>query len=181
MTIAVYLCGGESKPIDTEVIAVCANRLAPGRFTWRKYKEQISLEHIRVFLSDAKKDKNGALVSGSGDRGWMLTPAGCQLAKQNSHLSNSPSETRSRLSADEKRWVKREKARLLESTAAQKVKEGRNTEITRREAEQFFRIDDYITGSARDRKVSRIINLLGDDEDLGVVVHAVANLLGKEA
>ena len=66
MTLAVYLLGGESKRIDTEDVAVKANGLMPGRFSWRKYKDQINIEIVRAFLSDAKKPKNGAYLSGTG-------------------------------------------------------------------------------------------------------------------
>ena len=44
VTIAVYLLGGEREPVDTEDVAKKANELAPGRFTWRKYKDQIKAE-----------------------------------------------------------------------------------------------------------------------------------------
>ena len=60
VVVAVYLCGGATKPADSEDVAMKANELAPGRFTWTKYKDQISLEHVRVYLSDAKKEKNGS-------------------------------------------------------------------------------------------------------------------------
>lgn len=55
VTLAVYLLGGEAKVIDTEDVAVKANEIAPGRFTWRKFPEQINIENVRTFLSDAKK------------------------------------------------------------------------------------------------------------------------------
>jgi hypothetical protein len=59
VTLAVYLLGGDSQRIDTEDIAKKVNELAPGRFTWRKYLDQINIENVRTFLSDAKKSKNG--------------------------------------------------------------------------------------------------------------------------
>jgi hypothetical protein len=40
VTLAVYLLGGEAQRVDTEDIAIRANELAPGRFTWRKYRDQ---------------------------------------------------------------------------------------------------------------------------------------------
>src|SRR2546422_2691079 len=82
VTLAVFLLGGDQRPVDTEDVAVKAHELAPGRFAWRKYPDQINLELIRVFLSDAKKPKNGAMLDGSGDTGWSLTPAGLQWAKK---------------------------------------------------------------------------------------------------
>src|SRR5438094_6137237 len=81
-TLAVYLLGGDRKTVDTEDAAVKANALAPGRFTWRRHKEQINLELIRVFLSDAKKEAHGALIRGSGNAGWALTARGLAFAKE---------------------------------------------------------------------------------------------------
>jgi hypothetical protein len=63
VTLAVYLLGGGTHHIDTEDIAIRANALAPGRFTWRKYPGQINIENVRTFLSDAKKPKNNNGVS----------------------------------------------------------------------------------------------------------------------
>jgi hypothetical protein len=65
VTIAVYLLGGDSKYVDTEDIAFKANELAPGRFTWRKYPEQINIDNIRKRLSDAKSENKGGYLLGS--------------------------------------------------------------------------------------------------------------------
>jgi len=46
VTIAVFLLGGESHAVDTEDIAVKANEIAPGRFSWRKYPDQINIETV---------------------------------------------------------------------------------------------------------------------------------------
>ena len=59
-----------------------ANELAPGRFTWRKYKDQINLEVVRVYLSDAKKKAKGAYLIGSGNSGWTLSEAGLAFARE---------------------------------------------------------------------------------------------------
>jgi hypothetical protein len=47
VTTAVYLLGGDRQHVDTENVAVKANELAPGRFTWRKYRDQISIREPR--------------------------------------------------------------------------------------------------------------------------------------
>jgi hypothetical protein len=80
VTLAVYLLGGDSKRIDTEDVAVKANELAPERFAWRKYPNQINIENVRTFLSDAKKLKNEAYLIGPakmvgyGLRGTEVSP-----------------------------------------------------------------------------------------------------------
>src|SRR4051794_5780323 len=80
VTLAVYRLGGAQRAVDTEDIAVEANKLAPGRFSWRKYPDQINLELIRVHLSDAKK-RNGMLI-GAGRTGWRLTQEGLNWAEK---------------------------------------------------------------------------------------------------
>jgi len=61
VTIAVYLLGGASNYVDTEDIAVKVDELAPGRFTWRKYSDQINIDNVRKRLSDAKNPKKGGI------------------------------------------------------------------------------------------------------------------------
>src|SRR6266550_293762 len=79
---ACFLEGGATKLVHTEDLAVRAFQLAPQRFCWRKYPERIDLDIARVSLTDAAKDKNGALVQGSKDSGWSLTQAGTQWVEQ---------------------------------------------------------------------------------------------------
>ena len=50
VTLAAYLLGGDTQKVDTEDIAVKANELAPGRFTWRKYHDQINIDTVRKRL-----------------------------------------------------------------------------------------------------------------------------------
>lgn len=182
VTLAVYLCGGASRAIDTEDIAVKAFELAPKRFSWRRHKEQISLDAVRKRLWDAKSTSKGyCYVSGSERKGWSLTPDGFNFAKAHAHRFDREGADRSRLSADEKRWATRERARLLDCTATQKVLHNKAAAITKREAEEFFRLDDYVTGTARKRKVHRVINLLGDDETLGPIITLIADKLLEES
>jgi hypothetical protein len=174
VTIAVLLCGGATKAVDTEDIAMKANEIAPGRFTWRKYPQQIMLEHIRVFLSDAKKPKNGSYISGSGDDGWMLTPAGqsfCERAVKTLRVSHSQKLP---MSSEEKRWMSRERKRLLASPTTTKIHNGLDAEISLREAEEFFKLDDYVVGTTRERRLDRYLNLFQNDRELGPLVSHLA-------
>src|SRR5713101_4828130 len=90
MVLAVHRLGGILTGQDTEDIAMEADRIAPGRFRWRKYPQFISDELIRVFLSDAKKQKNGGLLAGDGTRGWRLTVAGAKLAASLADYDRAP-------------------------------------------------------------------------------------------
>src|SRR3569833_399242 len=81
VVIAAYLLGADSKRIDTEDIAVKADELAPGMFTWKKYKSQIDRELVYKHLWDlTKAEKGGEYVVGAKNDGWMLTLAGKEFA-----------------------------------------------------------------------------------------------------
>ncbi|MGA2865834.1 MAG: hypothetical protein ABSF95_15285 [Verrucomicrobiota bacterium] len=76
VTLAAYLLGGDAHKVDTEDIAKKANELAPGRFTWRKYPDQISIDAVRKGLWDATRTDKGGLLKGTARGGWIPTDAG---------------------------------------------------------------------------------------------------------
>lgn len=177
VTLAVYLLGGETNAIDTEHVAVKAAELAPGRYNWRHYPEQINIHIIGAFLADAKKAKYGSHVSGSINEGWMLTESGAFFAKENAARLKHVDLAGVRKSDAEKKWQRSERSRLLSSNAAQKFFDGEIESITPSEVATFFRVDEYVTGTVRDRKVTRIVNAFGDDPELGDAVRTVRDLL----
>ena len=166
VTLAVYRLGGETRPIDTEDIAMEANTIAPGRFTWRKYPDQINIELVRAFLSDAKKPKNGQYLTGSGNRGWMLTERGLDFSKKNKSKIQFAGKKGPKFSVQQKNWLKRERARIAQSDAYEKYKEGATDKISPQEAESLFRIDDYIENVARTRVILRYKNAFSGDREL---------------
>jgi hypothetical protein len=181
VTLAVFLEGGDHKAVDTEDVAIRANQLAPGRFSWRKHPEQINLELVRVYLSDAKSTEKGGLVVGSGRTGWSLTPAGLQWARLASKSLTGRDLSRSRDeggggSVDERRW-RRERARVLATTAWQRWASGSRTEIGVKEAAEVFRIDSYAEGRMRTMKITRLRSLLADDADLLSFLDGIAEIL----
>jgi len=46
VVIAAFADGGSAARVDTEDIAVTANRIAPGRFSGKKYPEQIDIDAV---------------------------------------------------------------------------------------------------------------------------------------
>ena len=82
VTLAVYLLGGGSLTVDIEDIAVKTNEIAPGRFAWRKYPNQINIDHVGSALREAKKPRKGALLLGSSKEGWLLTERGLAFAQE---------------------------------------------------------------------------------------------------
>jgi hypothetical protein len=166
VTLALFHCRGAEKAVDTEDVAVTAHRIAPSRFSWRKYPDQINLELVRVFLSDAKKV---GLVTGSGKTGWRLTQIGLNWAETESPKFSSASTLRSReqsrvQSVDEAHW-RRERARIQGTPAWQQWTSGERA-ITPHEAKKVFRIDSYATGTMRETKVTRLRALFADDAEL---------------
>jgi len=173
VTLAVFLLGGESHQVDTEDVAVKANEIALGRFLWRKYPNQINIENVRALLSLAKNTQNGYLI-GTGKDGWLLTEKGCLFARSKVENLNGVDLSARRLSSKEKHWLRNERTRLLASEALRKYEALGIDAVSSQEAEAFFGVDDYITGSARERTVLRILNLFGDDPQLGQVVKEFA-------
>jgi hypothetical protein len=178
VTLAVYLLGGEREPVDTEDVAKRANEIAPGRFTWRKYKDQINLEVVRVYLSDAKKKAKGGYLIGSGNTGWSLSEAGLAFAREHADVVETlgAAEPRRNVGQDRVRQ-QRERARLLATEAYAKIAAGRADDLTRRDAESFFRIDSYVQGEARRRRIATIANAHGDDPELGPVIEQLAEMI----
>lgn len=174
VVIAAYLVGADSQRTDTEDIAVKANEIAPGRFTWRKYPAQINIDAVRKRLWDACKVNKGSYVVGSEKDGWLLTEAGVGFARAN---ANTVTGSKKRISLRERSWLKSEKERLLATDAFLKYKIGNRAEITRRDAEQFFRIDNYVTGEARERKLLRVLNAFDEDSDLGPAAKMFADIV----
>jgi len=179
VTLAAYLLGGETQRVDTEDIAIKANALAPGRFTWRKYLDQINIETVRAFLSDAKKPKNGRYLAGAGKEGWILTGAGMAFAKQHLSFLTGADLSRKATSAKERNWQRRERDRMLASSAFAKFTAGSQDTISRQEAESFFRVDAYVTGGAREEKILRTKNTFGDDPDLGPLIALLESIITK--
>jgi len=166
VVLAVYLCGGAGHAVDTEDAAVKAHQLAPSRFAWRKYPDQINLELVRVSLSDAKKPDKGSLLAGSGKTGWTLTPEGLRWARNAEetllHVDLSRSREAGRGgSIDEQRW-RRERDRILSTRAWASWSAGAS-EIAPRDAAEVYRIDSYAVGRMRSLKITRLKNLFAAD------------------
>ena len=85
--LAVVQLGGAFKPVDPEDIAIAPDKIAPGKFRWKKYPRQIDLELINNGLRDAKKRK---WLVGSAPKGWSATEHGVQEAKESPFEEGQP-------------------------------------------------------------------------------------------
>jgi hypothetical protein len=174
VVIAAFRAGAAGLHADTEDIAVKANEIGPGRFTWKKYPEQINIDTVRKRLWDARK--RGHLVGSERD-GWLLTETGTTFARQ--YRRSLGAEKTTRLSLNERKWRRMEKVRLLTTAAHLKFRSGEMSSITAREAQGFFRIDAYVSKSAIENKILRILNAFSDDHEIGPTVKYVASLVRR--
>jgi len=170
VALALYELGGEKELCDTEDVAVRVEIIAPGMFAWQRYPERIDKELVRVALSDARL--KAGLVIGSHSKGWMLTGKGLEFARK-STKSVSGEPVSQRRSRDDKQWD-RERSRLLVSDVFVRHQADGLGEVSLDEADAFFRLNVYVRGEARDRKIARIENQFGDDPDLGPLVNFLA-------
>jgi hypothetical protein len=173
--IAAFRVGAAVQHVDTEDIAVKANEIGPGRFTWKKYQDQINIDTVSKRLWDGRT--RGYLVGSERD-GWLLTEKGAALGRKYRRSLNIGKTTR--LSLNERKWRRMEKARLLATEAHLKFKAGEMSCITAREAEGFFRIDAYVSKSARENKILRVVNVFSDDREIGPTVRHVASLVRRK-
>lgn len=179
VVLAAYLAGAESSLADTEDIAIKANELAPGRFSWRKHKEQINIDAVRKRLWDATKPEKGAYLSGSEKIGWRLTKAGFDFAHHHISAGNMAQPNKARASQVERTAHTREIKRMMSEDAFQKIRLGRTASITKSEAERFFRIDDYVTGKARTAKIERFRIIATNNSELERAISILSRLVGE--
>ena len=172
--LAAYLAGASNSYADTEDIAVKAAQLTPGRFSWRKYPDQINIETVRKRLWDAASEKKGRMLAGSEREGWLLTEAGLQFCRDNEDLLSVVADTAVRLSLKELSWATREKVRMQAEVAFQKWKEGHAQDILPVEAERFFRIDDYVVGALRRSRVERATAIFAVDQTMTEAIKAIS-------
>lgn len=172
VVIAALGAGAASAHVDTEDIAVKANEISPGRFTWKKFPEQIDIDAVRKRLWDAMRDGH---LMGSERNGWLLTERGVAFARENGHLSRSAKSAR--LSLNERTWRRAEKGRLLSTNAYSKFIASNSAAITVREAQGFFRIDAYVSRSSIEEKILRIVNAFSEDQELGAAVKYIASIV----
>ena len=80
--LALWELGGATSPQHYEDVAAKCFELAPGRFSWTKYQQYPNVETAAMALRDAKRSKNGILVSGNNRTGWLLTANGIRWVQE---------------------------------------------------------------------------------------------------
>lgn len=166
VTIAVALLGGDKELVDREDVAIKANELAPGRFSWRKFPENIDLDAVGVALRDAKKPRNGSLVTGTNASGWMLTPSGIKWLAKHDFFSNVLAENSKSRRASISAALEQECMRMKGTRAYQFFVAGTKEEITLNDFRTFTRVNEYFQSKARARRYAVIENAVASDGQL---------------
>jgi len=178
VTIAVFLLRGDVRAVETEDIAMKAAEIARGRFSWRKYPEQVNLDAVRKRLWDACRPDKGGYLVGSEKDGWRLTEAGVEFAEREAKKLNVLASRRP-MTLREKQWRSRERERMLSSDAYALFAQGGDSSFTAADAERFFRIDEHVSAEQRKARAERALVFFSDDDELGELVAAMAALLSR--
>jgi hypothetical protein len=177
LAVALLQLGGDREFVHTEHLAVRANEIAPGRFTWVHYRDQINIHNIKTCLWKSKADPQGGLFLGSDNEGWMLTERGSELARDVEKRIPRARATRTRPSPRERHWLSGERNRLLSSDAYRSFARGGEGSVSAAELENFFRLNDYVSPDAREKKITRLVNAFRNDPQLGEIVQKLAHRL----
>ena len=118
--------GGSFKSIHTEDIASKAHELFPDAFSWTKYTNLPDKDIVRVALTDARKERYGALVEGRSGQagghpsktnrartpdGWILTDSGIEWF--NRKANSLAKDTDARMLSDHRQNALRRLRRVL--------------------------------------------------------------------
>lgn len=167
VTIALGNLDGHEKPVDSEDVAVHVNELAPGKFTWRKYPEYIDLQVVNQSLQDARRERNGSLVTGSSSKGWMLSANGMEWFK---HLDiefrvDSAAEIQLRRGSL-LRSQEMERRRLKGTAAYELYCKSRLADVTRNDFFDFAKVNEYFPLKARSRRYHFIESAVAGHDSL---------------
>jgi hypothetical protein len=176
VVLALANLGGETHPVDIEDVAFEAHRLAPHRFGWRRYPEQIDLAGVRDGLSDSRKPENGGLTVGGRKQGWALTPAGAKLAAGvRDRVANIGSLPHLRLDPAVR---VAERRRVLGSKALQKLRSNEADQISPQDVRELLRVDPYVTPEKYGQRLAIVLNAFADEPDIREAIDDMAKRYG---
>ena len=174
VTIAVYILGSGIGTFDIETIAKQADEIAPGRFRWKTDPNMISDSNTWDALSNARK--KGFLRQEAKEKNtdsYLLTEEGIQFAKKNISKVKSFDQSKIRIPVS-KEIFDNTKIRLQSSKAYKKALENKISEISSREYNDFFRLNDYMKNNQKIEKIQKIKNLFVSDKKFKKIIDQVA-------
>lgn len=176
LTLVIYWLGGAGTAVDLEDAAIEAFNLAPKKFSWLKYPDQIDLRVVQYGIRDAcKPDVN--YLKGTSKHGYMLTQSGLDWAKQFDEKKQLSTMSRKMSPAD---LLDKERLRLKATRAYQKYAAGEKDKITVMDFREFTRVNDYFPEHIRMQRYSKIDNAAKDDADLQNVWGFIKNKFAEK-
>ena len=162
LTLVIYWLGGAATPVDLEDAAIEAFNLAPKKFSWIKYADQIDLRIVQYAIRDAcKPDVNS--LKGTSKHGYMLTELGLDWAKKFDEEKQLSTASRKMSPSD---LIDQEKIRLQSTYAYKKFAAGEKDKISVMDFREFTRVNDYFPEHIRKQRYAKIDNAVKDDADL---------------
>jgi DNA-binding PadR family transcriptional regulator len=180
VTVALYVLGSGIGTFHLETIAKKADELAPARFRWMTDPEMISDRNTWSALSNARK--KGFIVQKANEKNthsYQLTEEGVKFSEKNINIIKNFDQSKIRIPVS-KEIYENTKNRLVITTAYQKVKNSKENDISTRELNQFFRLNDYMKNSQKEEKIQKMKNLFINDKEFKKVIDKVASTLTKE-
>jgi hypothetical protein len=165
VTIAVYNLGGSVKPVELEDIAIEAYKMAPQRFSWKKYPDRIDLRIVHYSVQTAVKPDSGFL-NGNSKFGYMVTKVGLEWIASIEENEIFTKTSRKFSTSD---LTDKEKLRLQRTHAYEKFLNGEIDQITSIDFREFTRVNDNFPRHLREQRFAKIQNVTDQDEALSKV------------
>lgn len=175
VTIALYNLGGGIGSFDIETIAKEADKLAPGRFRWKTDPSMISDSNTWDALSNARKKKY--ILQQAQEKNtdsYLLTEDGVEFARSNIKKVKEFDQGKARIPIS-KELYDNTKLRLISSSAFKKAKENKLEQLSQREYNDFFIINDYMKNIKKNEKIQKLKNLFVSDKELKTIIDKIAS------
>ena len=176
VTVAIYVLGSGVGTFDIETIAKKADELAPGRFRWKTDPNMISDSNTWDALSNARK--KGFILQQANEKNtdsYLITEEGVIFSKKNIDKIKDFDQSKIRIPVS-KEIYENTKNRLIATNAYQKAKNSKVNEITKREYNDFFRLNDYMKSPQKNEKIQKIKNLFVSEKDFKKIIDQVSNI-----
>ena len=179
VTIAIYILGSGIGTFDIETVAKKADEIAPGRFRWKTDPNMISDSNTWDALSNARK--KGYIRQEAKEKNtdsYLLTEEGINFSKKNLKKIKSFDQSKIRIPVS-KQIFDNTKIRLQSSNAYKKALENKISEISLREYNDFFRLNDYMKNKQKSEKIQKIKNLFIYDKKFKKIIDQIAESQNK--
>ena len=174
VTVAIYVLGSGVGTFDIETIAKKADELAPGRFRWKTDPNMISDSNTWDALSNARK--KGFILQQANEKNtdsYLITEEGVKFSEKNLNKIKDFDQSKIRIAVS-KEIYENTKNRLITTSAYQKAKNLKVDQITVKEFNQFFRLNDYMKTAQKKEKIQKIKNLFIHEKEFKKLIDKVA-------